>query len=232
MANNTEFKTVTEYVRAGKSYSIVVDEATDQLYKVTPAGRKFKVDVDGAYDAVAGDGDALAKLQAYFAVDTDDAVKADDTKVDYTVVETEKNDDKIETDKVDDVKTEESVPTDATDDAVVVEVLDGGPEVVGIGETGCHKGNKRRTPFLVGVTNFLFQNMHCLSPAAVCRRETAEVSLLSALRSYRHLQFETLCVANHTACRFAEKTQFFRSIRAWRRYAAASRFTLFKVETL
>lgn len=124
MANNTELKTVTEYVRAGKSYSIVVDEATDQLYKVTPAGRKFKVDVDGAYDAVAGDGDALVKLQAYFAVDTDDAVKADDAKVDDTVVETEQNDDKVEADKAGDVKNEDTMLTDATDDAVVADEAD------------------------------------------------------------------------------------------------------------
>ena len=47
-----------------------------------------------------------------------------------------------------------------------------------------------------------------------------------------HFQFETLCVSNHTACRFAEKTQFFRSLLAERRCAAASRFTFFKVETL
>ena len=44
-------------------------------------------------------------------------------------------------------------------------------------------------------------------------------------------QFETLCVSNHTACRFAEKTRFFRSLRAGRRCAAVSRFTFFKVET-
>ena len=49
-----------------------------------------------------------------------------------------------------------------------------------------------------------------------------------------HFQFETLRVSNHTACRFAEKTRFFRSLwaGAGRRCAAASRFTFFKVETL
>ena len=47
-----------------------------------------------------------------------------------------------------------------------------------------------------------------------------------------HFQFETLHVSNHTACRFAEKTRFFRSLWAGRRCAAASRFTFFKVETL
>ncbi|MCI7569710.1 MAG: hypothetical protein MSH25_10195 [Desulfovibrio sp.] len=45
-------------------------------------------------------------------------------------------------------------------------------------------------------------------------------------------QFETLGVSNHTACRFAEKALFFRSLWAGRRCAAASRFIFFKVETL
>ena len=43
-----------------------------------------------------------------------------------------------------------------------------------------------------------------------------------------HFQFETLCVSNHTACRFAEKTQFFRSLLAGRRGAVASPFAFFK----
>ena len=47
-----------------------------------------------------------------------------------------------------------------------------------------------------------------------------------------YFQFEMLCISNHTACRFAEKTRFFRSLRTGRRCAAASRFTFFKVETL
>ncbi len=47
-----------------------------------------------------------------------------------------------------------------------------------------------------------------------------------------HFQFETLRVSSHTACRFAEKTRFFRSLWAGRRCAAASRFTFFKVEAL
>ena len=47
-----------------------------------------------------------------------------------------------------------------------------------------------------------------------------------------HFQFEMLCISNHTACRFAEKARFFRSLLAGRRCAAASRFTFFKVETL
>ena len=45
-------------------------------------------------------------------------------------------------------------------------------------------------------------------------------------------QFEALRASNHTACRFAEKARFFRSLRAGRRCAAASRFYLFKAETL
>ena len=43
-----------------------------------------------------------------------------------------------------------------------------------------------------------------------------------------HFQFETRCVSNHTACRFAEKARFFRSLLAGRRCAAASRFTFFQ----
>ncbi|MCI7568826.1 MAG: hypothetical protein MSH25_05555, partial [Desulfovibrio sp.] len=43
-------------------------------------------------------------------------------------------------------------------------------------------------------------------------------------------QFEMLRIPNHTACRFAEKTRVFRSLRAERR--AASRFTFFKGESL
>ena len=53
----------------------------------------------------------------------------------------------------------------------------------------------------------------------------ATVWPLSALE---HFQFETLRVSNHTACRFAEKVRFFRSLRAGRRCAAASRFTFFQ----
>ncbi|MCI7568092.1 MAG: hypothetical protein MSH25_01780 [Desulfovibrio sp.] len=45
-------------------------------------------------------------------------------------------------------------------------------------------------------------------------------------------QFETLRVSNHTACRFAKKARFFRSLWAGRRCAAASRFTFEKGETL
>ena len=44
---------------------------------------------------------------------------------------------------------------------------------------------------------------------------------------HEHFQFETLRVSNHTACRFAGKALFFRSLQAGRRGAAASRFTFF-----
>ena len=42
-----------------------------------------------------------------------------------------------------------------------------------------------------------------------------------ALSLIEHFQFETLCVSNHTACRFAEKARFFRSVQNGRRCAAA-----------
>ncbi|WP_300809710.1 hypothetical protein [uncultured Desulfovibrio sp.] len=44
-----------------------------------------------------------------------------------------------------------------------------------------------------------------------------------------HFQFETRCVSNYTACRFAEKALFFQSIWAGRR-RAAKRFTFFKLK--
>ena len=47
-----------------------------------------------------------------------------------------------------------------------------------------------------------------------------------------HFPFETRCVSNHTACRFVEKTRFFRLLWAGRSCAAASRFTFFKDKTL
>ena len=42
-----------------------------------------------------------------------------------------------------------------------------------------------------------------------------------------HFQLETCCISKHTACHFAEKARFFRSLLAGRGCAAASRFTLF-----
>ena len=58
------------------------------------------------------------------------------------------------------------------------------------------------------------------------------VSARGSVVLLEHFQFEMLCISNHTACRFAEKTRFFRSLWAGRRCTAASRFTFFKVETL
>ena len=51
-------------------------------------------------------------------------------------------------------------------------------------------------------------------------------------RLSEHFQVETLHVSTHTACRFAEKTRFFRSLWAGRRCAAASRLAFFKDKTL
>ena len=66
------------------------------------------------------------------------------------------------------------------------------------------------------------------------RRRGCKKSLIHSFlpSSLEHFQFEMLCISNHTVCRFAEKTRFFRSLRAGRHYVAASRFTFFKVETL
>ena len=61
------------------------------------------------------------------------------------------------------------------------------------------------------------------------RPQTRRKGGLSPLEQF---QFEMLRIPNHTACRFAEKARFFRSLWAGRRCAAASRFTFFKVETL
>ena len=49
-----------------------------------------------------------------------------------------------------------------------------------------------------------------------------------AAAELEQFQFGTLRVSNHTACRFAKKTCFFRSLLAGRRCAAASRFHLFQ----
>ena len=46
--------------------------------------------------------------------------------------------------------------------------------------------------------------------------------------SLEHFEFETLCVSNHTAWRFVEKTRFVRSRSAGRRCVAASHFAIFK----
>ncbi len=46
-----------------------------------------------------------------------------------------------------------------------------------------------------------------------------------------HFQFEMLCISNHTACRFAKKTRFFRSLWAGRRCTASARY-IFKGKTI
>ena len=49
------------------------------------------------------------------------------------------------------------------------------------------------------------------------------------LRHVEHFQFEMLRISNHTACRFTEKTRFFRPLLAGR-HRAASRFTFSKLK--
>ena len=63
-------------------------------------------------------------------------------------------------------------------------------------------------------------------------RSSARPLLPPQNRTIWHFQFEMLRISNHTACRFAEKTLFYRSLRAGRRCAAASRSALFKGKTL
>ena len=56
-----------------------------------------------------------------------------------------------------------------------------------------------------------------LGRAALCRR--LAFRLFQRQTALEYFQFETRCVSNHTACRFAEKMQFFRQILAGRRRA-------------
>ena len=60
------------------------------------------------------------------------------------------------------------------------------------------------------------------------KRATGFPAALARDAFLEQFQFETLRASNHTACRFTEKTLFFRLLRAGRRYAAASRFHLFQ----
>ena len=60
------------------------------------------------------------------------------------------------------------------------------------------------------------------------RASTAEMGGVPSPQQIEHFQFEMLCISNHTACRFAEKAQFFRSLLAGRRCAAAFAFHLFQ----
>ena len=80
-----------------------------------------------------------------------------------------------------------------------------------------------------GHRSFWGAEMFFLFRATLCRR--LALHLFQRRNALEQFQFETLRVSNHTACRFAEKTRFFRSLWAGRRCAAASRFTFFKGET-
>lgn len=64
---NSDLRTITEYDKQGKHYSIAVDEATGQLYRVTPSGRKYKCDEDQAKSNVEGIDDAAAALAEYLS---------------------------------------------------------------------------------------------------------------------------------------------------------------------
>ena len=62
---NSDLRTITEYDKQGKHYSLAVDEATGQLYRVTPSGRKYKCDEEQAKSNVEGIDDAAAALAEY-----------------------------------------------------------------------------------------------------------------------------------------------------------------------
>lgn len=64
---NSDLRTITEYDKQGKHYSIAVDEATGQLYRVTPSGRKYKCDEEQAKSNVEGIDDAAADLTEYLS---------------------------------------------------------------------------------------------------------------------------------------------------------------------
>ena len=76
---------------------------------------------------------------------------------------------------------------------------------------------------------FILSQLFSDCPGACGKHSSTGIKIDAAREQF---QFETLCVSNHTSCRFAEKMRFFRSLRAGRRCAAASRFTFLKVETL
>ena len=60
----------------------------------------------------------------------------------------------------------------------------------------------------------------------------ASEGLLLRILQLGHFPFETLCVSNHTAWCFAEKTQFFRLLWGGRRCASASHFAFFNGKML
>lgn len=68
-----------------------------------------------------------------------------------------------------------------------------------------------------------------IRPSRFLRDGLAGSEAFSALK---FVQFEMLCASNHTACRFAEKVRFFRSLRAGQCCAVASRISFFKGKTL
>ena len=72
----------------------------------------------------------------------------------------------------------------------------------------------------------------CARPGAQHALTACRAALLRPLPAIEHFQFEMLCISNHTACRFAEKAWFFRSLWAGRRSVAASCCTFFKDKTL
>ena len=81
-----------------------------------------------------------------------------------------------------------------------------------------------------GYGNCIAKKNFCANKKTGSARRGRSSFLLEKL--LEHFQFEMLCISNHTACRFAEKTRFFRSLRAGRRGAATSHSAFFKAETL
>jgi len=63
-------------------------------------------------------------------------------------------------------------------------------------------------------------------------REVGKVQDALVLSHYGIFSLKYCAVQTHTACRFAEKTRFFRSLWAGQRGAAASCFAFFKGKTL
>lgn len=95
---NSDLRTITEYDKQGKHYSIAVDEATGQLYRVTPSGRKYKCDEEQAKSNVEGIDDAAADLAEYLSGKggTDEnatVAKADSTPVEDTMPDTRNDED-------------------------------------------------------------------------------------------------------------------------------------------
>ena len=113
---NSDLRTITEYDKQGKRYSIAADEATGQLYRVTPSGRKYKCDEEQAKSNVEGIDDAAAALAEYLGgkdgadAKPADAKKAVDAHVRDAALETHDDAD-VTDDDTDDIK----VDADASD---------------------------------------------------------------------------------------------------------------------